>query len=340
MPTARKLPSGMWRARAYLGKDASGKKIFASFTSLTKEGAELKAAECVAKNKATTGLNITVGDAIERYITEKTAVLSASTIRVYRTQQRRYYDEIADKKVFRLTTEDMQLFISGLAGSVSPKTVANVYGLLSSAVTFFRPDAVFRVTLPKRNKLRPESPSDDDVRRLFGGADPELKKCIALAAFGSLRRGEICALKHKDVSGDVVYVHADMVQDEHYQWHYKPYPKTSDSTRAVRVPPEVIDLIGDGIDDGFIISITPAKVTGRFIALRDRLGLHDVRFHDLRHYYASIGVVLGIPDTYLSQFGGWQQGSNVMKRVYQNIISEEKKRYEDTLNSHFSSLLS
>lgn len=341
MATAKKLPSGQWRVRAYVGTDASGKKITMSFTAPTKRDAELAAAQYVAQNKPTTGMELTVRDAIERYITAKTPVLSASTIRVYRTQQRRYYDGIADKKVFRLTTEDMQLFISDLTGKVSAKSVANIYGLLSSSVAFFRPDAVFRVTLPKKQKQRRISPSDSDIQRLFEEADNELKKCIALSAFGSLRRGEVCALKHGDISGRTVTVHADLIQDEHYQWIYKPFPKTSDSNREVTLPQEVIDLIGDGVDDEFIISITPAKVTGRFIALRDRLGLPDIRFHDLRHYYASIGAVLGIPDTYLSLFGGWQSGgNNVMKRVYQNIISDEKVKYENTLNAHFSGLFS
>ena len=338
MATAKKLPSGQWRVRAYVGTDENGKKVTMSFTAPTKQEAELMAAKFVAVNKPTTSIDLTVRDAIERYISAKTPVLSASTIRVYRTQQRRYYDGIADKRVFRLTTEDMQLFISDLTGRVSAKTVANVYGLLSSSVAFFRPDAVFRVTLPKKEKKRRESPSDSDIQRLFEEADDELKKCISLSAFGSLRRGEVCALKHGDVVGRTVTVHADLIQDEHYQWHYKPFPKTSDSNRTVTLPQEVIDLIGDGVDDEFIISITPAKVTGRFIALRDRLDLPDIRFHDLRHYYASIAAVLGIPDVYLSRLGGWQPGSNVMKRVYQNIISDEKDKYESALNAHFSGL--
>jgi len=337
MATAKKLASGAWRCRAYVGKDASGKQIVMSFTAPTKREAELKAAQYLAENKSAVRMaDLTVKDAIDRYITAKTAVLSPSTIRGYRGMQKRYYDGIGMRKVYSLTTEDMQLFVSQLAGTVSPKTVANAYGLLSSSISMFRPDAVFRVTLPTRKKQRPQSPSDGDVRTLFEAAGQELKIAIALSAYGSLRRGEICALKHSDIQGCSVHVHADMVINEHEEFEYKDFPKTSDSVRTVLLPPEVIDLIGDGVDDAFIISATPDMITSRFIYLRDKLDMKSVRFHDLRHYYASIGAALGIPDTYLSQFGGWRPDSGILKNVYQNRIDDMSAAFARRMTEHFS----
>ena len=339
MATARRLKSGSYRVQAYLGRDSNGKKIIASFTAPTKDEAELQAAQFKAEHKKKHDRQMLVRDAIDRYINAKTAVLSPSTIRAYRSYQRTHFDQIGRKQVFRLTTEDMQLFISSMVGNNSPKTIATVYGLLSSAVALFRPDTVFRVTLPKRKKERRESPSDGLVMELFSKADPELQKCIALAAFGSLRRGEICALKHKDVSGCVVYVHADMVYDENKNWVYKDFPKTSDSVRKVFLPQEVIDLLGDGVDDDYIIKINPSRVSDRFIKLNKRAG-YRVRFHDLRHYYASIGAVLQIPDSFLSRFGGWRSDSPILKNTYQNVIASEVQRYAQTMTDHFSEMIS
>lgn len=338
MATAKKLPSGSWRCRAYAGTDASGKKIIMSFTAPTKREAELKAAQYVAGNRHSKS-DLTVREAVDRYITAKTAVLSASTIHGYRGLQRRYYDSIGSRRLYTLTAEDMQLFISDLSLKVSAKTVANAYGLLSSSVSMFRPDAVFRVTLPTKKVKRRESPSDEDVRTLFEAAEPELKISIALSAYGSLRRGEICALKYSDISGNMISVHADMVINERESFEYKDYPKTSDSVRAALVPSEVVALIGDGSPDDFIIKATPDQITSRFIYLRDKLGLRHIRFHDLRHYYASIGAALGIPDTYLSQFGGWRPSSGVMKSVYQNSIADMSAGFAQRMSDHFSSQL-
>lgn len=340
MATAKKLPSGSWRVLAYLGKDAAGRPIRMSFTADTKKEAEYQAAEYIAKNQKAHDKDLKVKEAIDRYITAKTAVLSPSTIRAYRSYQRTHYDGIGKKRVYKLTTEDMQLFISGLTlDGVNAKTVANIYGLLASSVALFRPDTVFRVKLPTRKKKARQSPSDGVVCDLFRKADSELQKCIALAAFGSLRRGEICALKHCDLDGLRLTVHADMVMDENGEWIYKDIPKTSESNRLVTLPPEVVALIGDGMDDDYIIGISPSRVSDRFIKLCKRLGIDNVRFHDLRHYYASIGAVLGVPDTYLSSFGGWRSDSPVMKTIYQGTIEDQTAIYASAMTAHFSNLM-
>ena len=339
MSKVKQLPSGSYRCQVYLGKDETGKRKFASVTAPTKTQAELKAAQLKNERKSAQFHSMTVSEAVSRYITAKTPVLSPPTIRAYKSMQRAHFDVIGQKKVFLLTSEDMQLFVSDLTGKVSAKTVANVYNLLASSVALFRPDVVFRVTLPRRKKERRVSPSDSVVQALFDTADTEMKKCIALSAFGSLRRGEICALKHQDVNGLVVTVHADMVHTDQGDWFYKEMPKTSDSFRAVVLPEAVVDLLGDGLDDDFIISLNPNAITSRFMRLRDRLGLKGVRFHDMRHYFASIGAVLGIPDTYLSQFGGWRPDSAVLRNTYKNVIASEAQKYSDRMTQHFNGIL-
>ena len=252
--------------------------------------------------------------------------------------QRNRYSSIDGLKVFSLTTEDMQRFISNTAKECSPKYTANVYGLLSSAVSMFRPDAVFHITLPKRAPRKQAAPSSDAVRTLFESADGDLKICIALAAFCSMRRGEICALKYGDISGDAIYIHADMVTDEFNRYHYKDMPKTSESIRVAHAPDQVIELLGTGHQDEYVIKRPPYAITKAFIRLRNNLGL-PIRFHDLRHYYASIGAALGIPDIYISDFGGWRRGSPVLKSTYQNVLEDAGREYSDLLKGHFSELI-
>ena len=45
MAKARKLPSGNWRTKIYIGKDSDGKNIYKSFTAETKKESEYMAAE-------------------------------------------------------------------------------------------------------------------------------------------------------------------------------------------------------------------------------------------------------------------------------------------------------
>lgn len=335
MSNAKKLPSGNYRVQVfdgYIYRDGKKQKKYKSFTATTKREAERLAAQWTGNKK----VDMTVHDAIDRYIEVKAGVLSPSTIRGYRQMQGRYYDQINAVKLSKLMTDDLQAFISGLSQDASAKTVKNVYGLLISAVKMFDPDAHYHVTLPKAVKKKKTAPTNEDIMRLFEAATGDLKVVIALAAFGSMRRGEICAVRYEDIDGCVVSVHADMVEDEKNKFVYKEMPKTADSLRSVTMPPEVAALIGTG--EGFVINRTPNAVTHAFTRLRNRLGV-NVRLHDLRHYYAAIGAVLGVPDNYVSTFGGWKQGSSVMKEVYQNVIPDEADRFAGIMTGHFSKII-
>lgn len=331
---ATKLPSGSWRVRVYSHTE-NGKRIYESFTEATKAEAELRASEYKAKKHRLHRTDLTVGDAIEGYITAKEGVLSPSTIRGYRCSQRNDFHMIENKKIKSLTSEDVQLFISDMAKTLSPKSVRNRYALLTACIGLYAPDMMFRVTLPTRQIKRSESPSDEAVRALYTEASDKLKPCIALAMCG-LRRGEIAGLKYEDIKGDVAHIHADIVQDEKGKWIYKEMPKTDGSDRFVRLPKSVLDVIGSG--KGFIVKYAPSSISDSFHDLNKRLGLH-VRLHDLRHYYASVGAILGIPDVYLADMGGWRHDSSVMKSVYQNKITNMADYYAEKMNEHLNGIM-
>ena len=338
MAKAKKLPSGSYRALVYSHKDPNGKRVYVSFTASTKREAEMKAAVYAAKKTKRTRGDITVADAVESYISGKSAVLSPSTLRAYRSLQRTAFTEINKTKAHRLTPSDVQNFVSNLSSRVGAKTVHNSYSLLCASLRLSNVSIdLSGITLPSTKKTRPEAPSDADIIMLYNAAPKKLKLAIALAAFGSLRRGEICAIMHKDVVGNQIFIHADMVMGEK-GCVYKDYPKTSESVRTVTLPQEIIALIGDGEPDGFVCGYRPTGLSAAYERLRKKYGI-SIKFHDLRHYYASIGAVLNIPDIYLASFGGWRQDSPVMKQVYQNKITPAADQYAKKMTDHFSNLL-
>ena len=334
MPKAKKLPSGSWRARVYSYTDADGKKHQESFTAPTKAQAEMLAAEYAANKHRRARHDITVGEAIDGYISAKEPVLSPSTIRGYDRMRKVDFDAIAKKKVRSLTSEDLQLFVSDLARNKSPKSVRNAYGLLTASIALYAPDLTFRVTLPAKPKKRPESPSDEAVRALYNAAYPQLRLCISFAMCG-IRRGEMCAFTYEDISDGVIHIDKDMVKDKYGQWIIKPRPKTEDSDRYVILPPFVLNQIGQGT--GRIITITPNTITKQFIKYRNKLGL-SLTFHDIRHYFASTGALI-MPDIYLADMGGWSRNSAAMKSIYQNNIASMSEYYAKKMNRHLSGVV-
>ena len=53
---------------------------------------------------------------------------------------------------------------------------------------------------------------------------------------------------------------------------------------------------------------------------------------------ASVMLMLGVPDKYAMERGGWST-PNTLKAVYQHTFSEERKRVDDQINGFFDSLL-
>lgn len=338
MATAKKTPSGMWKCRAYSHTSPDGKKHYRAFTASTKQEAEQMAAKFSGSADRAARCDLTVLEAIGRYITAKEQVLSPSTVRGYRQMERVYYDWISTRKISRLSTHEVQTWISDLSTRVSAKTVQNVYGLFTAVVSFYAPDLSFRgVKLPQKKRRRVSAPSDEQVQALYSAASPNLKRAIALEAFASMRRSEVCALTYGDIKDGIAHVQRDIVRGPH-GWILKPIPKTSESDRFTRIPQQVLDLIGTGDPDQRIVPVTPDTITELFGRLRDSLGL-SIRYHDLRHYYASIAAVLGVPPTYVESFGGWRPGSSVLRSTYQNTIDTAADAYGRQMADHFDRIL-
>ena len=334
MAKAKKLPSGAWRCRAYDYTDSDGKIHMASFTAATKKEAEYLAAEyAVTKKQKKLSANLTVGDAIDKYILSKENVLSPGTIREYQRTRRAYFELLEHVPLKDISNELLQTWVSLLSTKVSPKTVRNAHGLLSSALDMFFPDFRIKTTLPQKEKPDLHTPSDADVRKLLRHIEgKELEIAVLLAAFGPLRRGEICALESSDIHGNIITVNKSMSINVSGEWIIKS-PKTYSSYRDVEFPDFVIEKLA-GIE-GRIIKATPDQITSRFRRAIRFSGVQPFRFHDLRHYSCSIMHALGVPDQYIMARGGWAT-DGVMKRVYRDTIDDQTQQFNAKIFAHFN----
>jgi integrase len=66
-------------------------------------------------------------------------------------------------------------------------------------------------------------------------------------------------------------------------------------------------------------------------------GYEGIRFHDLRHLNASVMLMLGIPDKYAMERGGWSTTST-LKSVYQETFSDERRSVDDRIDKYFEDL--
>lgn len=349
MPTAKKLPSGSWRCQVYshtediIQPDGSIKKkrIYKSFTcdlpdKKGKRIAEQMATEWAAEKEANCSvLNITLGEGIDKYIAAREKVLSPRTIMDYKRIRKKELQSIMGIKIMTLTQDDIQTAINIEAASHSPKTVRNSHGLISAVLKVYRPNFALNTSLPK--KVRPELyiPSDDEIKRLIAFVkDTELELPVLLAAFGPMRRGEICALDSSDIVENTVHVTKNMVKTENNTWIIKA-PKSYAGDRYIDYPDFVVKR-WTGIE-GRITQLNPNNITDKFRGVLQKAGLPHFRFHDLRHYSASIQHALGVPDVYIMKRGGWET-DGVLKEVYRHAMNDKMKEMNQKANTYFTEL--
>lgn len=348
MPKAKKLPSGSWRCQVYshteeiLQTDGSTKqkRIYKSFTCDVKGPKGKRIAEKLATEWAEEKENvakvhdITIGEAIDRYIESRENVLSPRTIMDYKRIRKNDLQSLMGLKIATVSQDDIQRAINIDAQKHSPKTVRNNHGLISAVMKEFRPNFAINTRLPR--KVRPDLyvPTDAEIQALIqeiSGTVMELP--VLLAAFGPMRRGEICALNSDDISRNVVHVCKNMVITENGDWKIKA-PKSYNGDRFIDYP----DFVAEKWEKktGRIVDLTPDDITNKFKYCLKRAGLPHFRFHDLRHYSASIQHALGVPDAYIAARGGWDM--NTLNGIYKHVLQDKNSEMNATVNNHFNEL--
>ncbi len=361
MAKAKKLPSGSWRCLVYSHSepvyDDAGKpvldpktgkqkqkRIYESFTcndpspkgkrQVEKEAAAWAAEKEQQKHKQPES-TLTLGEAMDNYIQKRSSVLSPATIREYKRSRKADLKNLMDVKLSDITQDLIQEEINREAKSHSPKTVKNMHGLLTAVMGAYRPDFNIRTKLPEKVRVELYVPSDDNIRDLMSAVQgTQMEIPVLLAAFGPMRRSEICALDSRNIKGNVVHVKYAMVLDENNKWVIK-VPKSYAGDRYIDYPDFVIKKFEH--KKGRIVDLSPAQISDRFATILEQNNIPHFRFHDLRHYSASIQHAIGVPDAYIMKRGGWGNDA-VLKNIYRHTMEQQTKEMDKKTNDYFKSL--
>lgn len=321
--------------RLYIGKDAAGKPQYKSFTAPTKKEAEAAAALYSVQKKQKDAIGMTVGEAIDRYIESKENVLSPSTIGGYRVSRRNQLQGLMDVPLDDLTNVMVQAEINKEALRLSPKTLRNAHGLLSAALGVYLPDFTLRTSLPAKEHKVSDLPTPEEVVDAIKGTDIELP-CL-LAIWLSLRMSEVRGIRYKDISGNVLTVRNVKIKfgAEEYT---RQKTKTYKSTRLHELPPELVDMIGGGESEEYVVTMPAQTITKKLKRYVERSCGKAVTFHELRHINASVMHMLGVPDKYAMERGGWST-DGVLKSVYQHTFDAKRREIDRQINDYFTGLL-
>ena len=302
----RRLPSGSWNVRIMIDGHTY------SFTDPDKKTVLRMASEFADAHRLRIE-NPTLSEAMRDYVADSAERLSPSTVRSYNGMIRMIEQrtpKISSKRLSALTESDIIAITRPLRTIKTKRNYTNfIHAVTGKSVT--------RKLYGVASK-QVHVPTDLEVRGLINiFRDTDVEVPVLLAAYGGLRRGEICALNMSDIDGDFVHVTKAVVRDQYGAWVMKA-PKTTSSIRTVLLPHFVVERIRER---GYITKLLPSQVSDKFWKKQLRLGVRPYCFHSLRHFHASYLHAIGIPDAYVQKRGGWSSAST-LQNVYRHALAD------------------
>jgi integrase len=349
----RQLPSGRWQAR-YPGRDGLPRNAPETFARKTDADRWLSQCETeMAREEWIDPLasRILFSTYAQRWIAERPG-LRTRTVELYSALLRLHLaPTFGDHAVADLTPPRVRAWRKErLDSGVGPVTVAKAYRLLRSITGTAVEDGLMRQS-PCRIRGggledSPERPIAS-IAELYAVAheiQPRYRALVLLAMFGSLRWGELMALRreHIDLVGITVRVEAAVVETGR-GLELGP-PKTAAGRRTVAIPEAIVpDLqwhlqrFAEAGPDGRVFvgpkGATPHRNNFNVIwrkAVTDAGITSGLRFHDLRHTGNTLAASTGASLRELMSRMG--HASTRAALIYQHATSDRDRAIADAMN--------
>lgn len=345
LPKATKLKSGNWRIQIQI----DGHRY--SCTGATKKEAQEKAKQIFAGAEMEKRLPMTVGRAMDQYITEKSGVLSSSTIRGYKSVRKNYLQDLMDINISDLTQGDIQLSVSNEAlNGKSPKTIRNAHGLLNAVLEEFRPNFSTHTHLPEKQQTEMRIFTEEEMQKVWNavkGTKYELS--ILLGSWMGLRMSEVRGLKFEDLKEGKLHIHTAVVRDSEGKSIEKG-TKTVSGDRWIKCPGTIQHLIiverlkledtgktKEEIAKNYICPYADITIYKNFVSICKKAGVEPCRFHDLRHFAASEAHALGVPNKYSMKRMG-HKTENMLQNVYQHTLRDKEDEFGQIIDEKMEKL--
>ncbi len=212
-------------------------------------------------------------------------------------------------------------------GGLSAQTVVHHHRVLRAALgravkwRLLARNPADAVDPPRPNKREMRALDEVETARLLRAAETtRLYVPLLVAVTTGLRRGELLALRWRDIEGDILRVN-QAVEQIKGRISFK-QPKTSSANRNIALPSITVEalrrhraqqnkerlMLGlDYQDNGFVFCQPdgrvwlPDRFTAAFCRLRAKANIGHVRFHDLRHTHATQLLRQGIHPKVVSE---------------------------------------
>jgi len=279
--------------------------------------------------------------------------LSPTTLHRYKNLLKvRILPAIGDRSVHAIRTNDLDRLYLGLVNEVglAPATVRQSHAIIRRAFRqavlwgWIAENPAVNATPPRQARSDLSPPNVKQVVELLKRAsevDPELGRFLHIAASTGARRGEMCAIRWRNV--DTIL---RTLTIEHSITDLPGGPTEKDTkthaNRRLALDLGTLTVFEEQkkdaslrakeaslemTEDSYVFSrepdgklpLVPGNITKRFQALRDSLDFGNMRLHDLRHFTATRLIAAGVPVRTVSGRLGHANPSTTLS-VYSHFV--------------------
>ena len=326
--SAYQRKDGRWEARLYSFDNITGKRAYRAFYGMTKEEALQK--RLIAETFSFGG-NITEISVKELFYEWQEIIstrVKPSTLANYRMKAEKHIiPAFGGTMCHKITTKSVYDFINTKINSgLSARYVSDIFVLLKSLFKYAKkvyniPNQLDGIVVPKpaKREICLLNAQEQEKLNLYIGMNFSLISLgIILASGMGLRVGEVCGLKWSDIDLEkrILTVRRTVQRVAVHDGNNKTVvmilpPKSVSSVREIPIPEGLFSMLRNHADapDHYVLSgcdtpVEPRKMQYHFAKVLKNAKLPSVRFHSLRHAFASKAVEVGFDIKTLSEILG------------------------------------
>ena len=358
--TVRQRKDGRWEGRIVIGYDDNGypktKNVLAKTKKECVEKLQKLKAECGGLKPEKVRPEMAFGDWLTYwYENHSKPKIRPTTQETYESRIRLHIiPEIGGIPLNKLTQNDLQQFYGRLKKSgrkrftdkygegLSDRMVRMCHATCRSALEKAVQDGLIRVNPAIGCKLPPKKAREmqvltrEELQRFLIQAKFEgYYEVFLLDLATGLRRGELMALQWDDLNFKTGVLNVNkQVYDVRGQLQIST-PKTKNSIRKIVLPPAVVAVLREykkAVDSRWMFPspvkedrpITPSVVRKRLQLILEHAGCKHVRFHDLRHTFATLALQNGMDVKTLSAMLGHVSAATTLD-IYTHITDDMQR---------------
>ena len=356
----KRTTDGRWEGRIVVGHKENGLPIYQTVLASTQKELTSK---LNSYRESFKGVNLTedsrmsLGAWLDKWLDEHMAfTLRPSTLKGYRHIIKDYIKpQLGGKQIYAVTTADIQKMYNALKKNgklrvgadgekgLSGSTVRSVHMVLHEAMEYaLREHLIVRnptenTTIPKASGAVMNILNDEQLDRFMEAIkqEPLWNDLLYTAITTGLRRGELCGLMWTDFDGDSGTLRIKRTLTADGTQLYVGDTKTVNGEREILLPSSTAELLkirreesrSKWIFPNFIKTeepISPALAYSTLKRILKKAGLPSIRFHDLRHTFATHAIASGVDAKTLSGILGHTNASFTLDR-YTHVTTEMQR---------------